>query len=81
MSCQKSTNSEQRPATFKDLARLTVNRKGQLCLDGKPIEVRRLALSKWQSFFATAAAMAVIVQAIIDVLDRFPQVLRTTAAP
>ena len=63
------------------MGRLTVNDKGQLCLDGKLIEVQRLALTKWQSVFAMAAAAAVIVQTVVYVWYTVPQVLQMMAAP
>ena len=38
-----------RDFTFKDMTRLGVDEEGNLCLDGKPIEVRKMALTKWQA--------------------------------
>ena len=42
---------------FLDMSRFTVNDRKQVCLDGHPIETQKVRLTKWQAFFATAAAI------------------------
>ena len=62
---------DHRGLTFPDMGRLTVNSKDQICLDGKPVEVQRVALTKWQAFFAILASIGVITQAVISALRAF----------
>ena len=60
-------SNNQRELTWGDLQRLTVGGKDRLCLDGRPIEVQKFTLTKWQSFFAIIASIGVMAQAIIAV--------------
>ncbi len=60
-----------RNISFKDLGRFTVNDKGQVCLDGKPIEVQRVKLTEWQARIGAAGALAVIAQAVVYILQTF----------
>ena len=76
MSHPPNASAEQHDITFEDLGRFTVNDKGQVCLDGKPIEVQRLNLTRWQAFFGIAAAVAVVVQTVVFVWYTLPLVLK-----
>ena len=55
--------------TFPTLERFTVNDKDQICLDGKPIEVQRLRLSKSQAGIGIATSVAVVLQALFYIAD------------
>ncbi len=46
-----------RDITFEDMARLTFDEDDNLCLDGKPIEVKKMTLTKGQAIFAIMAAI------------------------
>ena len=61
--------SGHRDITFPDLGRLTVNDKDQICLDGKPIEVQRLTLTKAQARVGIVTSAAVVLQALFDIAD------------
>ena len=54
-----------RGLTFKDMERLTVNERGQICLDGYPIEVQRMRLTRTQAVVGIVTAVAIVAQAAI----------------
>ena len=53
----QSDTGDQQAITFAQMRRFTVNEHGKICLDGHPIETQKVRLTKWQAFFATAAAI------------------------
>ena len=61
-----------RDITFQDLKRFTVNKNGQICLDGKPIEVQRMTLTKWQAAVGTGTAIVVTVGVLFQIFVNFP---------
>ena len=61
--------------TFPDLGRFTVNEKDQICLDGKPIEVQQVTLTKWQAALGTGAALTVIAQGVVNILHTLKIIL------
>lgn len=67
-----------RDLTFPDMARLTFDEHDNLCLDGKPIEVRKMTLTKWQAFLGALGAIGALVGglaaaiiAYFQIMDRF----------
>ena len=66
---------DHRPMTFPDLGRFTVNEKDQICLDGKPIEVQQVTLTKWQAALGTGAALTVIAQGVVNILHTLKIIL------
>ena len=52
-----------RASTFNDLARFTVNEDGAICLDGRPIETKKVVLERWQGrVLAICGAIVAAVQ-------------------
>ena len=60
-----------RHLTFPDMARLTLNEHGNLCLDGKPIEVKRVTLTKAQAAVALITSCVIIAQGVVYILQAF----------
>lgn len=58
-----------REANFQDLARFTVNEKDQICLDGKPIEVKPMGLARSEKIFGFFVGIAVIAYSVVEILS------------
>ena len=58
-----------RPFTFQDMARLGTDEKGNLCLDGKPIEVKKkLTFRWWQTVLAAMTACGALLSGVASIL-------------
>ena len=49
-----------------DLARFTVDEDSNICLDGKPIEVKKMVLTKWQSILGAMVAISTTTWATLQ---------------
>ena len=58
-----------RALTFPDLGRLEVDEDGNLCLNGKPLEVKRMTLTKWQTFAVSLAAFSAFGMFLLAFLE------------
>ena len=58
-----------RALTFKDMERLTLDAEHQLCLDGKPIAVRKVTLTRWQARIGIGTSVAIALQALVYIAD------------
>ena len=56
--------------TFEDTGRFSTDPDGNLCLDGKPIEVKKMTLTKWQTFVVSLAAFSTFGLFLLQILDR-----------
>ena len=46
-----------RDLNYDDIGRLSVDEDSRICLDGKPIEVKNMTLTKWQAIVAVSMAI------------------------
>ncbi len=63
-----------KPFTFEDMGRLTTDRHGNICLDGKPLEVKEMTLTKRQGFLALIGVLAALLGGLAAAAMAYVQV-------
>ena len=63
-----------KPFTFPDFDRIGTDEDGKICLDRKPIEVKKMTLTRWQAIIGASAAiigsLSAATIAILQIMDR-----------